>query len=850
MTDVIGRGTIEVTADATKLKAGIEDAKKSVRSLGDEQKTASARASASIDRYIQRLQVQQKTQGMSTREAELYKLALRGASAEQLKAAESAIELTEAYQKGVLIGDRIRTGFIAITAASAALGAGALIATNRVIDQIASYQGLSEKIGDTASSIASLKEVSDISGVSLDVVGKASVRLTDELAKTDDASKEVGAALAALNLEFDSFKKLSPVQQLDAVAKAMGKFADGSEKTAVAVALFGRAGADLIPFLNDLSDAGELQIRLTDEQIKAADDYTKSIDRLTSNISSLAQVTAIGALPALQSVEEVLADLAKNETAVTTATDVLKSAMNGAVILFQTLAVVGSDVGFVFLSVGREIAAWAAQINAVARGDFAGFSAISDAVKEDGERARKELDKFQAKVMSIGKATAAATSQAGTGATPPRINTSGLAQAGSGGNDTQKAQLSADLANIKAASEATLNAYSNAEKILEARRANALVEERDYYAAKLGFLNLNNQAQEDALKKEIERLNAEKVTGKDKIDNARKVADAEAKLAKLRADAVANVEILSIQEQAANKKVAQSYVDAQLAAQAYIDTVTRQNAADIANVGRGDQFQQRQEGRNQIEDRFTLQRQSLERDRRNGQITQQDFDTYLRVAQDTYTKEIALYEQRNQGIDAAQANWVNGASKALENYYDQSRNVAKGVEDVFTDAFVGMEDAIVDYVMTGKASFSDLARSIIADIIKIQVRQASAGLFGSIGNLITGSGGGSSSLIGSAISAVGGRAIGGPVSPNSLYRVNEKGPELLNVAGKQYLMTGNQGGSVTPNAGGDVNVSVSVDASGSSAQSGDSTGKQLGEMIGTAVRGIIIKEKRPGGLLA
>lgn len=42
----------------------------------------------------------------------------------------------------------------------------------------------------------------------------------------------------------------------------------------------------------------------------------------------------------------------------------------------------------------------------------------------------------------------------------------------------------------------------------------------------------------------------------------------------------------------------------------------------------------------------------------------------------------------------------------------------------------------------------------------------------------------------------GARELGGPVSPNSAYRVNERRPELLQMAGKQYLMTGSQGGVV------------------------------------------------------
>lgn len=42
------------------------------------------------------------------------------------------------------------------------------------------------------------------------------------------------------------------------------------------------------------------------------------------------------------------------------------------------------------------------------------------------------------------------------------------------------------------------------------------------------------------------------------------------------------------------------------------------------------------------------------------------------------------------------------------------------------------------------------------------------------------------------------RATGGPVDSNSLYRVNEKGPELLNYGGEDYLMMGGRGGYVKP----------------------------------------------------
>lgn len=58
------------------------------------------------------------------------------------------------------------------------------------------------------------------------------------------------------------------------------------------------------------------------------------------------------------------------------------------------------------------------------------------------------------------------------------------------------------------------------------------------------------------------------------------------------------------------------------------------------------------------------------------------------------------------------------------------------------------------------------------------------------------------------------RAGGGSVAGGRTYRVNELGPELLTVAGRDYLMMGERSGTVTPTsqlAGGDTHVYVTID---------------------------------------
>jgi len=88
------------------------------------------------------------------------------------------------------------------------------------------------------------------------------------------------------------------------------------------------------------------------------------------------------------------------------------------------------------------------------------------------------------------------------------------------------------------------------------------------------------------------------------------------------------------------------------------------------------------------------------------------------------------------------------------------------------------------------------------------------------------------------------RAIGGPVTAGSPYLVGERGPELFMPS---------RGGSIIPNnalGGGGTSVVVNVDASGSSVQGDQAQSRQLGIAISSAVQAELVKQKRPGGLLA
>lgn len=109
------------------------------------------------------------------------------------------------------------------------------------------------------------------------------------------------------------------------------------------------------------------------------------------------------------------------------------------------------------------------------------------------------------------------------------------------------------------------------------------------------------------------------------------------------------------------------------------------------------------------------------------------------------------YDDYYAALKAKQADWINGASQAFANYRDSAANVAQQTEAVFTNAFKGMEDALVSFVTTGKMSFTKLADSIVSDIMRIIIKQQMSNALG-----IASSGGGTGlGLIGAAMNAMG-----------------------------------------------------------------------------------------------
>ena len=158
----------------------------------------------------------------------------------------------------------------------------------------------------------------------------------------------------------------------------------------------------------------------------------------------------------------------------------------------------------------------------------------------------------------------------------------------------------------------------------------------------------------------------------------------------------------------------------------------------------------------------------------------------------------------------------------LEPQLEKLNNLYQGIASTIE---TGIVDAI-EGAINGTKTLGDVARSVFTQIsrtlLQVGVNSFLGGLPG-IGKFF--------------------KAEGGPVKRGGSFIVGERGPELF---------TPGVSGMITPNhaLGGSTSVVVNVDASGSSVEGDEEQANAFGSAIATAIQSELIKQKRPGGLLA
>ncbi len=311
----------------------------------------------------------------------------------------------------------------------------------------------------------------------------------------------------------------------------------------------------------------------------------------------------------------------------------------------------------------------------------------------------------------------------------------------------------------KNALSAILAEYKNHQKELDAAQKAGLISQESYAAQRAAIIEQQKAEVTNAYEAEIKALEEAKgrssTSAQQRIQLDQKIADARAAMLKAQKDADTELSVLATNEQgrlAKQARAVQTYTDA-LGQQVTALRLQGQRSAD--GLGLGDRQRALQDQQYGITDRINQQRLDLANQYGDGSrgMSLDEYNQKLaalnKTEKDLQETTIANYDQ----MTAAQGDWRKGASSAFQNYLEQARDVAGQTRSLFTNAFSSMEDAVVNFAMTGKFSFADFTKSILADMARIATQQAASSLLSSItGTALSAwfGGGGTSSAGGSA----------------------------------------------------------------------------------------------------
>lgn len=168
------------------------------------------------------------------------------------------------------------------------------------IDAIDSFNDMQDATGSTIEKLSGLVDMAKRTGHSQEDATALIVKLNAALNETEDDSK-TSRALRAIGVSADDLRRADPVDALQQVAKALGRYADDGNRARLVQELFGKSARELAPLLKDLADSGEIVATVTSEQADQADKFNKELAKLSTNISDTARSITADLIPALNS---------------------------------------------------------------------------------------------------------------------------------------------------------------------------------------------------------------------------------------------------------------------------------------------------------------------------------------------------------------------------------------------------------------------------------------------------------------------------------------------------------------------------------------------------------------------
>ena len=293
------------------------------------------------------------------------------------------------------VGTAAASAGLAVAAAGiAAVGAASAVAVGAAVSAGDAFADMSARTGVSAEKLQSLKYAAEQGGASIDDVEKAIRTMQKGIGSGDKSFEKFGLSLAKL-------KTMNPEEQFAAVADAIAAIDDPTKRTAAAMELLGKSGAQLVPMLADgskglaeLEDkARSLGLVMSNDDVAAAGTLADTLGQLWAQVSAVAVQVGAALVPAVQAAANVFSAI------VAKVTDYVRENRKA----IDSVVEFGTQVGAVMVTAGAAVGRFA--IDAVASvQEFVGK--FTSGLSGIGDEARKTMAAI-ATAVSSGDITAA-----------------------------------------------------------------------------------------------------------------------------------------------------------------------------------------------------------------------------------------------------------------------------------------------------------------------------------------------------------------------------------------------------------------------------------------------------------
>ncbi|MBN3852815.1 phage tail tape measure protein [Paraburkholderia sp. Ac-20340] len=568
-------------------------------------------------------------------------------------------------------------------------------------ENIASIQSIT---GQSSEAIQQFAFAAANVGVSAKDAGAAFENLNKVQNDALHGNQNAIAAFKAVGVSLNDLKTASPEDLLARTADAFENTRDSASKAALAQELFGNAGKQLIPLLDQGSskiqqlsaDAVTYGGVLDDKTLKSIDAMNRAHQESQARMEGVHKEAESNLVPALTNLSNAMASSSNNTTIQTTL-------YKGLAIGLEGVAAVAATVATGILQVLSTIKGLVIVAN-----DVVGLhwgAAADDAKKAFGNVKQEGQDyvAFMSKLFSNTDYTLG----------PQKATPTKTINFGTDGNGSKSRAVTTSAGDNRL--EAARQEYA------ALQQQSAELQTQSVTGEKLG-----KDAQALAkFQQEISDILKKRDDGKP-LTNAEKSLLLNQQAVQTQLQANASLEAQNQAQERLNT-LKNRAAQIELNISSYLANQTQQYQEQVQAIGLGTEAQQRLQAQQQIAAKFQQQQDSLNKatspDNRNS-------DVYKNASADIQkSQQVAMdaLAQHYKDMDKANSSWMNGLTEGWANYATTVSNNVQQVSSLFNDVTNGMQSALLNFVQTGKLNFSDFTKSVIADLEKIAIEKAILG---------------------------------------------------------------------------------------------------------------------------